>query len=65
MQTTIGRWGNSLGLRLPRHIAAAAQLIEGATVGLDVENGSIKVTPTRKRLRLADLLERRAPPGRA
>jgi antitoxin MazE len=57
MQTTISKWGNSLGLRLPRHMAEAVRLVEGATVELEIEDGSIRVTPTRKRFKLADLLE--------
>lgn len=61
MQTTISRWGNSLGLRLPRHLAEATQLVEGATVKLEVEDGAIKVTPTRKRFRLSELLQDESP----
>lgn len=61
MQTTISKWGNSLGLRLPRHVAEATQLVEGATVRVEVEDGTIKVTPTRKRFKLADLLADEVP----
>ncbi len=57
MLATISKWGNSLAIRLPRHVAEEANLAEGACVALEVEDGSLKVTPTRKRLRLADLLE--------
>lgn len=57
MQTTISKWGNSLGLRLPRHLAEAARLVEGATVKLEIEGGSIRITPTRKRFKLSELLE--------
>jgi len=38
MQTKIQKWGNSLGLRIPRSFAAEAQVAEGATVDLSVEN---------------------------
>jgi len=37
MQTKIQKWGNSLGLRIPRSFAAEAQVEEGATVDLSVE----------------------------
>lgn len=57
METTIGKWGNSLGLRLPRHFAEATRLVEGTTVKLELEDGGIRITPTRQRLKLADLLE--------
>ena len=57
METTISKWGNSLGLRLPRHVAEATRLVEGSTVKLEIEDGSIRVTPTRKRFKLSELLE--------
>ena len=34
MRTKIGRWGNSLALRVPRHLANEAGLTEGAVVEL-------------------------------
>ncbi|MBI3455737.1 MAG: AbrB/MazE/SpoVT family DNA-binding domain-containing protein [Candidatus Rokubacteria bacterium] len=49
MQTKIQKWGNSLGLRIPRSFAAEAQVGEGSTVDLSVENGSLMVRPLRTR----------------
>jgi antitoxin MazE len=49
MQTRIQKWGNSLGLRIPRSFAAEAQVAEGATVDLSVENGQLLVRPLRVR----------------
>ena len=49
MQTKIQKWGNSLGLRIPRSFAAEAQVKEGATVDLSVENGRLLVRPLRIR----------------
>lgn len=49
MQTKIQKWGNSLGLRIPRSFAAEAQVEEGSTVDLSVENGSLWVRPVRAR----------------
>ncbi len=57
MQATISKWGNSLALRLPKHLADQVRLVEGATVELEIADGSLKVTPARKRFKLADLLE--------
>jgi antitoxin MazE len=56
MQATISKWGNSLALRLPRNVAEEARLVEGATVRLEVEDGSLRVTPSRPRFKLSDLL---------
>jgi antitoxin MazE len=56
MHATITKWGNSLALRLPRHVIEEARLVEGATVRLEVEDGMIRITPTRRRFKLPDLL---------
>jgi antitoxin MazE len=49
MQTRIQKWGNSLGLRIPRSFAAEAQVEEGTTVDLSVEDGRLLVRPHRVR----------------
>lgn len=56
MQATISKWGNSLALRLPRHVTDEARLVEGACVDVEVEDGSIRLTPSRKKFKLAELL---------
>ncbi len=56
MQTVIKKWGNSLALRLPQHVAADLRITEGATVSLSIEDQSLIVKPARKRYKLADLL---------
>jgi len=49
MQTKIQKWGNSLGLRIPRTFAVEAQVEAGAIVDLSVENGRLLVRPLRVR----------------
>ena len=49
MQTKIQKWGNSLGLRIPRSYAVEAQVKEGSTVDVSVENGCLRVRPLRVR----------------
>jgi antitoxin MazE len=49
MQTKIQKWGNSLGLRIPRSFAAEAQVEEGATVDLSIEDGRLLIRPLRVR----------------
>jgi antitoxin MazE len=56
MQLAIAKWGNSLALRLPRNVARDANLEVGVPVELSVKDGSVVVTPVRKRFRLDDLL---------
>jgi antitoxin MazE len=59
MQTRIQKWGNSLGLRIPRSFAAEAQVEEGATVDLSVEDGWLLIRPLRVRRYSLNVLLRR------
>lgn len=43
MKATIGKWGNSLALRIPQGLAQDAQLADGTEVDLRVEGGSLVV----------------------
>jgi antitoxin MazE len=56
--TQISKWGNSLGLRLPKSIAREAQLDEGDTVSVSVDNGAIVIRPSRPQYSLDDLVSR-------
>jgi len=59
MQTKIQKWGNSLGLRIPRSFAAEAQVEEGSAVELSVERGTLRVRPLRTRkYTLSELLKK-------
>jgi antitoxin MazE len=55
MQVRVARWGNSLGLRIPKDIAQRAGLREGARVDVDVEGDRIVVSPARPRYVLTEL----------
>jgi antitoxin MazE len=57
VQLRVTKWGNSLGLRVPRDVAARAGLTEGARVDIEgFEDGRIVVTPSRRRFTLEELL---------
>ena len=59
MQLNIAKWGNSLALRLPSHIARESKLEEGAAVTIKVQtDGALIITPVRKKVMLADLLSK-------
>ena len=63
MQVQVARWGNSLGLRIPKDIALRAGLREGARVEVEVEaeGDRIIISPARPRYVLADLLKGMTP----
>jgi antitoxin MazE len=57
MQVQIARWGNSLGLRIPKDLAAQTGLRAGARVEIAAAGDRIVITPARSRYALADLLD--------
>jgi antitoxin MazE len=57
VQLKVTKWGNSLGLRVPRDIAARTGLTEGARVEIEgFEDGRIIVTPSRRRFTIEELV---------
>ena len=59
MLTRILRWGNSLGLRIPKAFAEQAGVEAGSEVDLSVEDGDLIVRPRRQpSYELKDLLRR-------
>ena len=62
--TQIAKWGNSLGLRLPKSVAREAQVDEGDTVDVSVDNGAIVIRPSRPRYSLEQLVSRITPKNR-
>ncbi|MGH9410517.1 MAG: AbrB/MazE/SpoVT family DNA-binding domain-containing protein [Vicinamibacterales bacterium] len=62
--TQISRWGNSLGLRLPKSIALEAQVDEGDRVDVSVKNGTIVIRPSRPTYSLDQLVAKITPRNR-
>jgi antitoxin MazE len=62
--TQIAKWGNSLGLRLPKSIAREARLDDGDTVIVSVQDGTIVVRPARPTYSIADLVAKITPANR-
>ena len=57
MQTRVQKWGNSLGLRIPRGLAEEVGLGAGSEVSLSAKDGELVVKPSvPARLSLDDLL---------
>jgi antitoxin MazE len=63
MHATIGKWGNSLGLRIPRGIAQDANMTEGVEVDIRVEDGRLIVEPLQGE-RLESLVAQITPENR-
>jgi antitoxin MazE len=58
MQTKIQRWGNSLGVRIPRSFAAEARVEAGSSVDISLEEGTLLIRPLRRRYSLRELLKK-------
>jgi antitoxin MazE len=61
----IGKWGNSLGIRLPKHISEALHLRPKDKVSCAIENGKLILRPIRpaKKYKLKELLAKVEEPG--
>ncbi|MDQ0166974.1 antitoxin MazE [Bacillus horti] len=46
----IQKWGNSLGIRIPKALAMKVGLEEGSEIDLDVEDGHLVIKPKTKKL---------------
>ncbi|MGJ3248450.1 MAG: AbrB/MazE/SpoVT family DNA-binding domain-containing protein [Elainellaceae cyanobacterium] len=58
MFETVAKWGNSLAIRIPPHLANAIHISEGAEIELDVIDGNLVLKPRkRKQYSLDELLE--------
>jgi antitoxin MazE len=57
VQSRVRKWGNSLGVRVPRELAVRAGLSEGARIDIEgYADGRIVITPSRRRFTLDELL---------
>ncbi|MBV8798970.1 MAG: AbrB/MazE/SpoVT family DNA-binding domain-containing protein [Alphaproteobacteria bacterium] len=57
MQVQIAKWGNSLGLRVPRDVAARAGLTEGTRVDVEAQSdGAIVIRKSTRRFTLEEMI---------
>lgn len=61
MKTKIQKWGNSLGVRLPKSITEQKALRAGLGVSVVVKNGQIVIEPVVEEMSLESLLETVSP----
>jgi antitoxin MazE len=61
MRAQIARWGNSLGLRVPKGLAQEIGLTEGSSVEIETKGNRLVVTPIRPKYTLDELLKDTTP----
>jgi len=64
MQTQIGKWGNSLAVRIPGTYAQDLQLKEGMELDVSVVEGGLLLRPRRRGYTLEELVARITPENR-
>jgi antitoxin MazE len=57
MAVKIQKWGNSLGVRIPKAVIEKADLRENSEVNVESKNGMIVIFPAKKRYSLNSLLD--------
>jgi antitoxin MazE len=61
MRTQVGRWGNSLAVRIPGPFAKELGLSEGMDLEVSLVAGGLLVRPRAKELTLEELVSRITP----
>jgi antitoxin MazE len=64
MATTVQKWGNSLGIRIPKSVAEQVKLENGTEVEFETTDGVLTIRPRRRRRRkykLSELLAKMKP----
>jgi antitoxin MazE len=57
MSVKIQKWGNSLGVRIPKTVIEKVNLRENSEVEIESKNGTIVIFPAKKEYSLDSLLE--------
>ena len=64
MQARIAKWGNSLGVRIPKALAEEIGLDEGTNVEVTVSGRNLVLAPARSQYSLNELVARITPKNR-
>ena len=61
MNVTVAKWGNSLGVRLPRSLAAQVGLAEGQKVAITAEGSKLVIAPVKRVYTIEELVVNMTP----
>lgn len=59
MKIHVRRWGNSIGIRIPKHVAKDAGIVDGTELEIDVDEQ--KIVLSKSSLTLGELLKKITP----
>ena len=61
MRARVTRWGNSLGVRIPRGIAEETGMVEGGDIEIEAKGRRVVITPAAPHYKLDALLKGMTP----
>ncbi|SDZ21154.1 antitoxin MazE [Thermoactinomyces sp. DSM 45892] len=64
MTALVSKWGNSLAIRIPNHVAEMLSIENGSEMEMVVEGQEIKLIPMKQRPTLEELLAKVTPENR-
>jgi antitoxin MazE len=64
MESIVRKWGNSLGVRIPKSLAETAGIKEDTPVEVSVSDEGITIKPTRQKHTLKELVSKITPDNR-
>lgn len=57
MTATVGKWGNSLAVRIPKRVAKQLNLVIGSELEFSVIDNNMVLTPIKGKLTLVELMD--------
>lgn len=64
MAATVQKWGNSLGVRIPKRIAEQLNIVNGSKMEFVIKDNEIILKPVKKEVTLEELLAQCTPENR-
>ncbi len=64
MTAQVRKWGNSLAIRIPSHIAEQLSIKQGSEIEMRIEEQEIRLVPMKKKPTLEELLAKVTPENR-
>lgn len=64
MSTTVQKWGNSLGIRIPHEVAKKIAIQQGSEIEITATGNTVTLTPKKKKPTLKELCAQITPENR-
>ena len=58
MITAVRKWGNSLGIRIPKNLAKQLNIDEGSSIRIEIDEGNILIKKVENHYSLEEMLNK-------